>query len=387
MKDFVATTLYGMEEVLADELTSLGADAVRAHNRAVSFAGDKKMLYRANYHLRTALRVLKPLRAFPARNEDDIYKGIRDIAWEGVMGPKSTLAVESVLVSDRYKHSGYISQKVKDGIVDRFRDRTGSRPSVDLKDPDVRIHIHLGDTHCNVSLDGSGESLHKRGYRTLGYKAPLNEVLAAGLIKLSGWEPGMQFVNPMCGSGTLAIEAGNLARGLPGGYFRTGFGFQAWNDYEPELFESVRKERFLKDYKDQEILACDLAFPAIRAAQQNLARAGLLGKVGLVKSGFESWQIAKETGSEGMIIMNPPYGERMEEDDLQALYKNIGDTLKKNFSGYQAWIFSGNPDAMKHVGLRTSHKLTLFNGPIKCKYHQYELYGGSRKKIHRDNPV
>jgi putative N6-adenine-specific DNA methylase len=384
MKDIIATTLFGLEEVLADELTTLGAGAVKTHNRAVSFSGDKKMLYRANYHLRTALRVLNPLHSFPARNEADIYKGIRDIAWEKVLGPDNTLAVETVLVSDRYKHSGYISLKVKDGIVDRFRDRTGKRPSVDLKDPDVRIHIHLGDSHCNVSLDSSGESLHKRGYRTQAFMAPLNEVLAAGLIKLSGWEPGMRFVNPMCGSGTLAIEAGIMARGLPGGYYRQGFGFQAWKDYEPELFESIRKERFIEASKDTEIMACDLVFPAIRAAQENMARAGLLGKIELVKSGFESWQLS---GGTGIIIMNPPYGERMEEDDLLALYKTIGDTLKKNFTGYQAWIFSGNPDAMKYVGLRTSRKLTLFNGPIKCKYHQYELYDGSKKKIDNDNPV
>jgi putative N6-adenine-specific DNA methylase len=384
MKDFIATTLYGLEQVLADELTSLGADSVRAHNRAVAFSGDKQMLYRANYHLRTALRVLKPLRAFPARNEEDIYNGIKDIVWEGIMGPESTLAVETVLVSQVYKHSGFISLKVKDGIVDRFRDRTGKRPSVDLKNPDVRIHVHLGDTHCNVSLDSSGESLHKRGYRTQGFMAPLNEVLAAGLIKLSGWEPGMRFVNPMCGSGTLAIEAGIMARGLPGGYFRSGFGFQAWKDYEPDLFESVRKERFLREYKDSEIMACDLAFPAIRAAQQNLARAGLLGKIDLVKSDFESWQLSPGTG---IIIMNPPYGERMEETGLEQLYKNIGDTLKRNFPGYQAWIFSGNQEAMKYVGLKTSRKLTLFNGPIKCKYNQYELYDGSKKKIHHDNPV
>jgi len=384
MKDFIATTLFGMEELLSDELKSLGAGDVRPHNRAVSFTGDKKMLYRANYHLRTALRILKPLQAFPARNESDIYRGIRDIAWERYLGPENTLAVETVLVSDRYKHSGDISLKAKDGIVDRFRDRTGKRPSVDLKDPDMRIHIHLGDTHCNVSLDSSGESLHKRGYRTQSYKAPLNEVLAAGLIKLSGWEPGKRFVNPMCGSGTLAIEAGIMARGLPGGYFRPGFGFQAWMDYEPDLFESVRKERFLKAFKDTEILACDVAFPAIRAAQQNLARAGLLGKIDLVKSGFESWQLSHGTG---IVIMNPPYGERLEEDDLLALYRTIGDTLKKNFTGYQAWILSGNPDAMKYVGLRTSRKLTLFNGPIKCKYHQYELYDGSKKKLPHYNTV
>ncbi len=384
MEELIATTLYGLEDLLAEELTGLGAGAVRAHNRAVSFSGDKKMLYRANYQLRTALRVLKPLRSFPARNEEDIYRGVRDMAWERVMGPENTLAVETVLVSRKYKHSGYISQKVKDGIVDRFRDRVGSRPSVNLKDPDIRIHIHLGEANCDVLLDSSGESLHKRGYRIQAYKAPLNEVLAAGLIRLSGWEPDKRFVNPMCGSGTLAIEAGIIAKGWPGGYFRKAFGFQTWKDYEPDLFEAVRKERFLREYRETEILACDMAFPAIRAAQQNLARAGLLGNIELVRSAFESWQISTGTGT---IIMNPPYGERMAEAGLQTLYKHIGDTLKKNYPGYQAWIFSGNPEAMKFVGLKTSRRLILYNGPIRCKYHQYELYGGSRKKFRNDNPV
>jgi putative N6-adenine-specific DNA methylase len=384
MKELIATTLYGLEEVLAEELTGLGVRGVRTHNRAVSFPGDKQMLYRANYHLRTALRILWPLKAFPADDEESVYRGVRNMAWESVMGPENTLAVETVLVSGKYKHSGYLSQKAKDGIVDRFRERTGRRPSVDLKHPDVRIHLHLGDTHCNVSLDSSGESLHKRGYRSRSYKAPLNEVLAAGLIRLSGWVPGMRFVNPMCGSGTLAIEAGMMAHGLPGGYFREGFGFQTWKDYDPGLFEAVRRERFLPAHQGAEIMACDLALPAIMDARQNLARAGMLDKIELVRSDFSSWELAPGTGT---LIVNPPYGERMEEANLQELYRKIGDTLKKNFAGYQAWIFSGNPEALKHVGLRTSRKLTLFNGKIKCKYHRYELYGGSKKKINPGNPV
>jgi putative N6-adenine-specific DNA methylase len=383
MKKLIATTLYGLEEVLAAELTGLGAEAVRPHNRAVSFAGDKNMLYRANYHLRTALRVLRHLGSFRVGNEEGIYKGIRDMAWESIMGPDSTLAVETVLVSRRYKHSGYISQKVKDGIVDRFRGLTGKRPSVSLKDPEYKVHIHLGDTHCSVSLDSSGESLHKRGYRVQSYLAPLNEVLAAGLIRLSGWEPGMRFVNPMCGSGTLAIEAGMMAMGLPGGHFRSGFGFQAWKDYEPRLFESVRNERFLRASKDVQIMACDHALAAIRAARQNMERADLRGMIDLVKRDFASWEIAPGSGT---VILNPPYGERIGEANLQEMYRQIGDTLKRNFSGCQAWIFSGNPDALKHVGLRTSRKLTLFNGPIKCKYHMYELYDGSRKNKWHDNP-
>lgn len=380
MKDLLATTLFGLEEVLAGELESIGAKSVRIHNRAVSFGGDVAMMYRANYHLRTALRILKSLNSFPARNEDDVYSGIRKMQWERHMDSRDTIAVDTVLLSKRYKHSGFISQRVKDGIVDRFRDRTGKRPSVDLKNPNLRIHIHLNDTHCTVSLDSSGESLHRRGYRTQPYRAPLNEVLAAGMILLSDWSPQQAFLNPMCGSGTLCIEAGMIARGLPGGYYRSSFGFQKWSNYDAVLFESIRREKYFDVHDDFRILACDLAFPAIEAAQQNLARAGLLGKVNLKKSAFDSW----DTGlREGVLIMNPPYGERLEETGLTELYRNIGDTLKKKFAGFQAWILSGNPEALKNLGLRTGKKMTLYNGPIQCKYNYYDLYEGSRKIVNK----
>ncbi|MFC2116697.1 class I SAM-dependent RNA methyltransferase [Bacteroidota bacterium] len=378
MKELLATTLFGLENELAKELESIGAGSVRIHNRAVSFGGDKAMMYRANYHLRTGLRILKPLLSFPARSEDDIYKGIRDIEWEQYMSPRNLLAVETVLVTDRYKHSGFISQRAKDGIVDRFRDKYGKRPSVDLKNPDLKINIHLNDTHCSVSLDSSGESLHKRGYRSQPHQAPLNEVLAAGMIFLSGWTPEQPFLNPMCGSGTLSIEAGMIARGLPGGYFRNDFGFQKWKDYDPELFESIRRERYLEEQDDGQILACDIAFPAIRASQQNFASAGLLEKVSLKKTSFDSW----DTGlQEGVIIMNPPYGERMEDNKLPELYKQIGDTLKQKYIGFGAWVLSGNPEALKNLGLRTGKKLTLYNGAIQCKYHYYDMYEGSRKIV------
>ena len=378
MKELLATTLYGLENVLAAELETIGAKSVRAHNRAVSFDGDKAMMYRANYHLRTALRILKPLRSFPARNENDIYRTVREMEWERHMDARNLLAVETVLLSKRYRHSGFVSQRVKDGIVDRFRDRTGRRPSVDLKDPDVSINIHLTDSHCSVSLDSSGESLHKRGYRTQPYIAPLNEVLAAGMILLSGWEPGLAFLNPMCGSGTLCIEAGMMAGGLPGGYYRNGFGFQKWKDYDPVLFESVRKERYMVPLDDFRIFACDNAFPAIRSAQQNLAGAGLLGKVDMQRKSFDSW----DTGlHEGILIMNPPYGERMEDENLAVLYKGIGDTLKQKYAGFGAWVLSGNPGALKHLGLRPGKKTTLYNGPIECRYHNYDLYEGSRKIV------
>lgn len=380
MKDLLATTLFGLEHVLAGELESIGAESVRIHNRAVSFKGDEPVMYRVNYHLRTALRILKPLKAFPARNEDDIYRGIRNIEWERHIDNHNTVAVDTVLLSKRFRHSGFISQRVKDGIVDRFRDRTGNRPSVDLKNPDLRINIHLNDTHCTVSLDSSGESLHKRGYRTQPYRAPLNEVLAAGMILLSDWSPRQAFLNPMCGSGTLCIEAGMIAKGIPGGYYRNNFGFQKWKNYDSVLFESIRRERYLAARDDFRILASDMASSAIEATQQNLANAGLLGKVDLRKSAFESW----DTGmKDGILIMNPPYGERMEETSLNELYSSIGSTLKKKYAGFKAWILSGNPEAMKNIGLRTGKRLTLYNGPIRCKYHFYDLYEGSRKIVNK----
>jgi putative N6-adenine-specific DNA methylase len=380
MKDLLATTLFGLEEVLAGELESMGAESVRIHNRAVSFGGDRDMMYRANYHLRTALRILMPIRSFPSRNENDIYQGIRDIEWEKFMNSSDLIAVDTVLLSKLYRHSGFISQRVKDGIVDRFRDRTGKRPSVDLKDPDVRINIHLTDRQCSVSLDSSGDSLHKRGYRTEPFLAPLNEVLAAGMILLTGWNPGKAFLNPMCGSGTLSIEAGMIAKGIPGGHYRNGFGFQKWKDYDPLRFNSIRRERYLTENKEFTILASDVSAQAIRATQKNLASAGLLGQIEVRKSDFESLNTDL---NDGILIMNPPYGERFDESNLFELYKSIGDSLKHRFKGFQAWVLSGNPEALKHLELKPGKKISLFNGPIQCKYQKYDLYEGSRKNVNK----
>ena len=377
MEHYLATTLFGLEEILADELRSLGAESVIIHNRAVEFHGDRAMLYRANYHLRTALRVLKQLDSFPVHKENDIYRSIRGIPWEQFLDAGRTLAVDTVLATEKFKHSVYISQLAKDAIVDRIRDRSGKRPSVDLKNPDLRVRIHLNEKVCNVSLDGSGESLHRRGYRVQPYKAPLNVVLAAGMIKISGWDPSVPFINPMCGSGTLCIEAGMISKGLPGGYFRSEFGFQRWRDYDPDLFETIRRERFIQETSNPRIMACDHAFPAIRATQDNLASSGMLGQIRVDKSSFENWK----TGSDkGLLMINPPYGERMEEADILAIYGNIGTVLKHKYSGHEAWILSGNPGALKHVGLKPGRRLDLFNGPIRCKLNQYSLYEGSKKE-------
>lgn len=379
MEQYLATTLFGLEEFLAEELRSLGAESVITHNRAVGFRGDNAMFYRANYHLRLALRVLKQLDSFKVQVENDIYHSIRGIPWEQYLDADKMLAVDTVLATDKFKHSVYISQLAKDAIVDRIRDKTGKRPSVDLKNPDLRIRIHLNEKDCNVSLDGSGESLHKRGYRVQPYKAPLNEVLAAGMIRISGWDPSIPFLNPMCGSGTLCIEAGMISKGLPGGYFRSEFGFQRWRDYDPALFETVRRERFLKETTDLNIMACDHAFPAIRATQDNLASAGMLGQIRLEKASFEKW---KSGSDKGLLMINPPYGERMEEEDILSIYGSIGSTLKHSYMGHEAWILSGNPGALKHVGLKPDRRMELFNGPIRCKFHRYALYEGSKKSKH-----
>jgi putative N6-adenine-specific DNA methylase len=380
MKELLATTLFGLENTLANELVSIGADNVRVRNRAVSFSGDKAMMYRANYHLRTALRILRPLKSFPAGNEDDLYRNVRGMNWEQHIDTHDLIAVETVLLSKQYRHSGFISQRVKDGIVDRIRDKTGKRPSVDVKTPDVKINIHITDKECTVSLDSSGDSLHRRGYRTRPYMAPLNEVLAAGMVLLSGWEPGQAFLNPMCGSGTLCIEAGLIAKGFPGGYYRHEFGFQKWGDFDARMFESVRRERYLKENARFSIHASDISFDAVRSAQQNLAGAGLLDRISLKKAAFSEW----DTGERGgVIILNPPYGERLEESNLVELYRDIGNTLKNRYPGFKAWVLSGNPEVIKHVGLKPGRKITLFNGPIRCKYHSFDLYEGSKKIVNK----
>ncbi len=373
---YLATTLFGLEELLADELNTLGARSVHISNRAVGFQGDRAMFYRANYHLRLALRVLRHLASFSVRREDEIYRSVRSIPWERYLDGRNTLVVDTVLVTERFRNAVYISQLVKDAIVDRLRDRTGIRPSVDLKDPDLRIRVHLNEKECNISLDGSGESLHKRGYRVRPHIAPLNEVLAAGMVLMSGWEPSKPFINPMCGSGTLCIEAGMISKGLPGGYFRSGFGFQRWRDYDQDLFETIRREHFLEAGAGFNIIACDNASPAIRASQHNFASAGMLGEIRIEKSSFED---LKPGTSDGWLMINPPYGERMEEENLHSMYAAMGTTLKHKYGGHEAWILSGNPGAMKHVGLRPGKRAELFNGPIRCKFHQYDLYEGSRK--------
>lgn len=377
----VAKTMPGLETELARELLKIGARNIEEHRRAVSFVGDKGTMYKANYLLRTALRILMPVEQFEARTEQELYDGIRRIDWEQWMGPDDTLAVDATANSEFFDHTFYLAQKTKDAIVDQFRDKHGRRPSVEKFSPTLRINIHVNETAVTVSLDSSGDSLHKRGYREDTGRAPLNEVLAAGMLALSGWNKRSRLIDPMCGSGTLLIEAALLATNVPAGWFRESFGFQRWRDYEPELWEKITEGAISRiNNETVEILGSDVSYNVLRKARENIK----LAKVDdIVKTACQDFFDSEppEQGA-GMLILNPPYGERMAQDDVATLYKQIGDTLKKKYAGYQAWMITSNPDGLRAVGLRPSRKIALWNGPLECRFVRYDLYEGT-KKIHK----
>jgi putative N6-adenine-specific DNA methylase len=374
----VAQTMFGLEEVLANELRALGAQKVELLNRAVSFAGDLGFMYKANLCLRTALRVLVPIHSFEIKHEQDLYRKIKQMAWEEYLGPDDTLAVNCSLHSPLFNHSQFLEQKTKDAIVDRFREKFGRRPSVDLQAPSLRVNLFISQEHCSVALDSSGDSLHKRGYRDQTNLAPLNEVLAAGLVLLTGWNGITNFVDPMCGSGTLLIEAALYAANIPPGSFQAGFGFEKWKNFDPELWEKIYDSAMnkVRDYAPV-IVGGDLSKHVARKAATNVAEANLKGRIRVVESAFADLPVPE---GRGVLVMNPPYGERMDKDeDINALYASIGDTLKQKWAGYEAWIITSNLEAAKHIRLTPKPKLKLFNGPLECRFMRYELYSGSRR--------
>jgi len=335
-------------------------------------------MYKANHQLRTALRILKPISKFKAETQNALYKNVKRYEWEKLFSLKDTFAIDTVVSSEYFKHSKFVALKVKDAIVDRFRDEFGERPDVDVNNPTVRISVHIFNDTCTISLDSSGESLHKRGYRTAATTAPLNEALAAGMILLSGWDKKSEFIDGMCGSGTIPIEAALIALNIPPGYLRESYGFMKWKDFDSDLWNEIKDEVKSKTELEFKIIASDKAPEAIEVAARNIKSAKLLKHIILEKKYFD--EQSSETGF-GVIIMNPPYGERLKEEDLNQFYSEIGDTLKTNFTGFDAWLLSASKTAMKKVGLRTSRKLTLFNGALECKYHKYELYRGTKKKF------
>lgn len=375
----VATTQQYLEPLLMNELLNIGAQDVEKHNRAVSFMGDLSTLYRANLCCRTALRILVPFTSFSVRGERDLYEEIRRIEWEKHLDVDGTLAINTSLSTDLFNHSQYISQKVKDAIVDRFRDKFGRRPSVDTENPHLSIAIHIVRNEVNVSFDSSSESLHRRGYRTEQTLAPINEVTAAGLIMLTGWDGKGAFVDPMCGSGTILIEAALYAKNIAPGLFKKRFGFMHWKNFDKTLWQTIVDEAkaAIKE-TDTVFIGSDKTFKAIEIARANATRAGLDEDIRLSNKRFE--EVKPPQGVNGLVVMNPPYGERLPIEEIGPFYKQIGDKLKQDFEGYTAWIISSNVAALKKVGLAASQRLTLFNGPLECKYYKFELYKGSKRE-------
>ncbi|NMH86092.1 THUMP domain-containing class I SAM-dependent RNA methyltransferase [Flavivirga algicola] len=373
----VAKTLFGFEELLANELTQLGAQDVKKGVRNVSFSGDKGFMYKANLGLRTAIKILKPIHTFTVNSESDLYNKIYAMQWEDYLKPTGTLAVDATIHSDLFSHSLYIAQKTKDAIVDKFRNTTGQRPNVDLKFPDLKINVHVDRRQCTISLDASGDSLHKRGYKTATNIAPINEVLAAGLIMLSGWDGQSDFMDPMCGSGTLLIEAAMIACNIPPNLMRKEFAFERWQDWDVDLFEKI-EESLLKKTRDfhYKIIGYDKAPSAVAKTRDNVKNAQLEDFIEVKHEDFFKTQKAGEEKLH--MVFNPPYGERL-NIDMQAFYKDIGNTLKRNYPGTDAWFITSNLDALKHVGLRPSRKIQLFNAKLESRLVKYVMYEGSKK--------
>ena len=336
-----------------------------------------EILYRANLELRTALRILVPISEFKVRNEDDLYHKIGKIDWSEYMSVDDTLAVDAVTTSEVIRHSKFAALRVKDAIVDQFRKKYGKRPDVNTEFPTLRLNLHVGDQDVTLALDSSGESLHKRGYRVDSVEAPINEVLAAGMILLSGWQCDSDFTDPMCGSGTLPIEAAMLAYNIAPQINRQNFGFMRWENFDKKLWEKVREEAVLGQVVFQhQIYASDVDFKAVNSVGYNLEKAGMEGKVQVIRERFENVIPRSESG---ILMMNPPYDERLELENVQDFYKGIGDTFKKNWAGHSAWIITSNMEAVKTVGLRPSRRIPLFNGKLECKFLKYDLYAGSKK--------
>jgi putative N6-adenine-specific DNA methylase len=373
----VAKTFFGFEEILAKELMGLGAMDVVQGTRVVSFKGDKGFMYKANIALRTALKILKPIHTFRAINEDALYRGVMSVDWSEHFAAGNTFVIDATVHSDYFKHSQFVAQKTKDAIVDQFRKKTGMRPSVDKDHPDLQINIHIDRENVTLSLDTSGASLHHRGYRTATNIAPINEVLAAGMLLLSGWDGQGDFLDPMCGSGTILAEAAMIACNIPANINRKEFAFEKWNDWDNELFELVT-ESLLKKVREfhYTITGYDKAPSAVMKAKDNMRNANLEDYITISEKNF--FDTEKETRGPLHMLFNPPYGERL-DIDMERFYREIGDTLKQSYPGTNAWFITANLEALKFVGLRPSRKIKLFNGSLEARLVKYEMYEGSKR--------
>ncbi len=370
-----AKTFKGLEEVLAEELTGLGANNIQIQRRAVDFTGDKALLYKANLHLRTASRILLPLDTFKVKDTDDLYDKVKKMDWEKYMNVKTGFSIDSTVFSDTFRHSKFVTYRVKDAIVDFFYDKYRERPSVRLTNPQLYINVHIAQNICTISLDSSGESLHKRGYRAAQGEAPISEALAAGMILMSGWRGETVFYDPMCGSGTLLIEAALIAMNIPPGIFRSSFAFEKWSDYDDELFQQLYNDDSAEKELKHGIIGSDISIRAVKEAEQNIQSAGLSKYITVHQVALQD---AVPPVDKAIMITNPPYGERINPRDINQLYADLGTFLKHKFNGNRAWVISSDEMALKRIGMKPGKRIPLLNGALDCLYCEYEIFDGKR---------
>ena len=394
MKEFsmVAKTFKGLEDVLAEELVRLGANNIQKERRAVSFTGDLALMYKANLYLRTASRVLVPILSFKAEDADAVYEQVKQVDWSQYMTLQTGFAIDATVYSEEFRHSKYVTYRVKDAIADWWTEREGKRPNVRVTDPDLLLNVHIAGKQVTLSLDSSGESLHKRGYRVANTEAPINEALAAGMLLMAGWKGQCDFYDPMCGSGTLLIEAALIAQNIAPGIFRKAFAFEKWNNFDAELWEEVYNDDSQERPFEHKIYGSDAGFYAVQAALKNIKSAGQNKVIEVRQVRIQELHDlplnADMPVPKALVMMNPPYGERLSQDkDVLRLYQDIGSALKHQFTGATAWIISSNEEAMKCLGLKPSEKIHLMNGELDCLFNKYELFAGERKQFVKDHPT
>ena len=382
--EMIAKTFMGLEPVLAKELTQLGANDVQIGRRMVSFTGNKEMMYRANFQLHTAIRILKPIKHFKARSADDVYEAVKKMDWTEYLGTDKTFAVDSVVFSEDFRHSKFVAYKVKDAIVDQLREKTGKRPNISVANPDIRLNIHIAEDDCTLSLDSSGESLHRRGYRQESVEAPLNEVLAAGMIMMTGWQGDTDFIDPMCGSGTLLIEAALIARNMAPGLFRKEYAFEKWADFDRELFDDIYNDESQEREFNHHIYGYDIDIKAVNTARLNVRAAGLTNDITVNEQDFKDFT---QPQAKSIIVTNPPYGERISTPDLLGTYKMIGERLKHQFLGGDAWVLSYREECFEQIGLKPSIKIPLYNGSLECEFRKYQIFDGKLRDFRSEGGI
>ena len=382
--ELIAKTFMGLEPVLAQELTQLGANNVQIGRRMVSFTGDQEMMYRANFQLHTAIRILKPIKHFKARSAEEVYDEIKTVDWGQYIEKGKTFSVDSVVYSEEFRNSRFVTYKVKDAIVDQFREKTGTRPNISVSNPDIRLHIHIAEEDATLCLDSSGESLHRRGYRQESVEAPLNEVLAAGMILLTGWKGETDFIDPMCGSGTLLIEAALIARNMSPGIFRKEFAFEKWPDFDQELFDRIYNDESQESEFTHHIYGYDIDMKAVNTARLNVKAAGLTKDITIEQADFKNFKKPQEPS---ILITNPPYGERISTPNLLGTYKMIGERLKHEFMGNDAWILSYREECFEQIGLKPSIKIPVYNGSLECEFRKYAIFDGKMKEFRAEGGI